>query len=420
MISFLKRYQNHFIWVIVGLALAIRLTALFNYGLSLFLNSDDAGYISSAVTFLETGMLTYHDPAHPTVHIMPGQTVLLAGVFFFLGHGDVGIYAAKTLFILLGTLNVYLVYCLGKYIANIKVGLIAAFFLAIFVPQVLTDNLLLTETPFMTCLLGLIYFSIKLANEKKMSQFFLVMLFYVSAIMFKATIALYPFVLLIYLITKKYPFKLAVKQALIAIGILLITLGPWWVRNYIHYDEFIPLTGGSGNPLLLGTYQGHGYNIGEPYEKVKQDIKDMDTEHAYERLSLQKEAAIERIKTWWEEDPRLFLKSYIEFKTVHQWETQFYWIEIFNISKELINKIQVWIMYLGLASLTVFFMLREGKREYMFLLLLILYTTTLNNIFFSYDRYNQPFMFIIFLFVAGFLTTSIQLLKEKAFPVKPQ
>lgn len=46
------------------------------------------------------------------------------------------------------------------------------------------------------------------------------------------------------------------KQAIISIGIGLIVLGPWWARNYIQFDKFIPLTAGAGNPLLLGTYQG--------------------------------------------------------------------------------------------------------------------------------------------------------------------
>lgn len=412
--EFINTRHGILISLIVGIALLLRFGALLTYGLSLSLNSDDAGYISSAVTFLETGMLTYHDPNHPTVHIMPGQTLLLSSIFFFFGHEDLGIYAVKTLFILLGALNVYLVYLIGKYIGSVKVGLIASFMLAIFIPQVLTDNLLLTETPFMACLLALVYFSIRLANEKRMSHFFLVMLFYIGAIMFKATIALYPFVLLVYLILKKYPLKLAVKQALIAIIILLVTLGPWWMRNYAHYDEFIPLTGGSGNPLLLGTYQGYGYNIGEPYDKVIEDIKATNPEHAYERLSLQKEAAQERIENWWMDDKETFLKSYLQFKTETQWNSQFYWIEIFDVDKELIDQIQVWLMITSLVSLVIFLMLKEGKREYFFLLLIVLYNTVLNNMFFAYDRYNQPLMFIIFLFIATLVVTTPKFIQSKS------
>ncbi len=50
-----------------------------------------------------------------------------------------------------------------------------------------------------------------------------------------------------------------VKQALISVLVLFVVLGPWWARNYIQFDKFIPLTAGAGNPLLLGTYQGEGY-----------------------------------------------------------------------------------------------------------------------------------------------------------------
>ncbi len=43
------------------------------YGSDLTLGSDNLMYQKNAVNFLETGMLTYHDPTKPTIHIMPGQ-----------------------------------------------------------------------------------------------------------------------------------------------------------------------------------------------------------------------------------------------------------------------------------------------------------------------------------------------------------
>ena len=44
------------------------------------------------LSILETGMLTYHDPTKPTIHIMPGQVFLLAGIFAIFGHGSLGVY----------------------------------------------------------------------------------------------------------------------------------------------------------------------------------------------------------------------------------------------------------------------------------------------------------------------------------------
>lgn len=412
---FTKFNSKYLILIILFIALTLRLGALFTYGLTLSLNSDDAGYTQSAVIFLEKGMLTYHDVNTPTVHIMPGQTLLLALVFFFFGHGDIGIYAAKLLIILLGVINVYLLYLIGKYIGNLYIGLISSFMLAIFIPQVLTDNLLLTETPFLTCLLGMVYFSIRLANEHKMKYFFLLMLSYLLGLMFKATIALFPILLLFYLILKKYPFRLAVKQFFIALCLLLTVLGPWWIRNYIHYEEFIPLTGGSGNPLLLGTYQGFGYKYGESYDDVLKQIAEKKPSNAYENLKLQEEAAKERIKNWWNEDKSSFIKSYVYLKSKVQWTSQFYWIEIFNFTKEFINSLQKYIVILaGIASLLIPFMKKRWK-EYTFLISLIIYNTLLNNIFFAYDRYNQPLMFILFLLIStGLVMVLTKLFKKRS------
>lgn len=399
--NFYKKRPQNIIWLILFIGFAVRIAALMTYGLTLTLNSDDEAYIRSAKNLLETGKITYHlGETIPTVHIMPGQTLLLSAVFLIFGSGDLGIYAVKILWVLLGTVCIYFVYLIGKYIGNIYIGLLTAFFLAIFIPQVLTDNLLLTETPFFLSLLGMVYFSIRLANEHRMSPFFLLMMFYFLGIIFKANIALFPLVLLVYLIMKKYPIKLAVKQFFIAAILLLIVLGPWWIRNYIHYEEFIPLTGGAGNPLLLGTYQGWGYLYGDDYQTALDKVDAQNPANNFERMKLQEEVANERIKTWWNENRETFWESYIVLKTKIQWNEQFYGIEIFNFSTTFINKVQMILVYAALASLIVIPFLRDKWKEYIFFLGLIVYNTALNDVFYAYNRYNQPFMFILFIMIS--------------------
>lgn len=408
-IDFYKKKPQNIIWIILLIGFGIRIAALMTYGLELTINSDDQAYIRSAVNLLETGKITYHlGETIPTVHIMPGQTLLLSAVFLIFGSGDVGICVAKILWILMGTLCIYFVYLIGKYISNVYIGLLSAFLLAIFIPQVLTDNLLLTETPFFLSLLGMVYFSIRLANEHRMLHFYLLMMFYFIGLIFKANIALFPLVLLVYLILKKYPIKLAVKQFVIAFILLLFVLGPWWIRNYIHYDEFIPLTGGAGNPLLLGTYQGSGYLYGDDYQTAVEKVEAQNPANNFERMKLQEEVANERIKSWWNEHRETFFESYINMKTEVQWDEQFYGIEIFNFSKDFINKVHLIIVYAALASLIIIPFLRDKWKEYIFLLGLIVYNTALNNVFYAYERYNQPFMFILFILISTAIVVIIQ------------
>ena len=411
--QFLK--ANSIIIFIVFFAFLLRVFALYEYGLNLTLNSDDVGYTKSARVLLETGMLTYHQMGEPTVHIMPGLSIVLASVFFLFGADEVGLYVARVVISLFGVTSIIFVYAIGKYVFNKWTGLVAAFLLATSVPQIVTDNLLLTESPFMLGFYILLYYSIRLANEHKMSQFYCVMLAYLFCIMFRPTIALYPLVLLVYLILKKYPFKIAVKQFFIALGLLLLVLGPWWVRNYIHYQEFIPLSGGTGNPMLLGTYQGAGYRYGDPYQDILNKIsKENPDINAYENLEIQKDAAIDRIRHWWNVSPSSFIKSYTIDKTTIQWETQFYWVEIFGFSEELIQKIHKGFMAIGLVALVLTpFLYRKKLYEYLFIFGILLYFTALNNAFFAFPRYNQPFMGIWYIFVGAVITYLMKRIANK-------
>jgi 4-amino-4-deoxy-L-arabinose transferase-like glycosyltransferase len=398
-----EKNEHMLIGAILTFAFVLRAIVLIYYGWDLSINSDDAGYVRSAKALLERGMLTYHVPNDtPTVHIMPGQPFLLASLFLVFGTGMAGIVAGKLLFILLGVANVYWVYLIGRHVGNLFIGLLSALLLAGFLPQILTDNLLLTETPFMFCLLAMIYFSIRLANEHKWRHFYLLMATYLGALFFKATIALFPILLLIYFIRKKYPFGLALKQFGVACILLLVVLGPWWVRNYHHYGEFIPLTGGAGDPLLMGTYQGDGAYLGDPYAETVNRIKREHPEvsNAYEKLKVEAEIAKGRMLLWWEKDKKSFLRTYLVTKPKLQWDGQFYRFEIYSVTKVFMDEIHNRIVGLALLSLIVVLFMRKIGKEYEFLLGFIVYNTVLNSVYYAFDRYNQPLMFILFLMIS--------------------
>ena len=125
------------------------------------------------------------------------------------------------------------------------------------------DNLILTETPFMLFLSMLIYATLMMGKKQENKYFWLCVVTYMLTLMFKANIAIYPLFAMAYLLAVKYGFVRLIKQGLILGLVILCFVVPWSIRNYIHYDAFIPLAWGSGNPLLLGTYQGIGYPLDE-------------------------------------------------------------------------------------------------------------------------------------------------------------
>ena len=412
--AFLKRNKvNILLCLLLILAAAIRLFALYKYGLSLNLNSDDEGYRRSAYIFLEKQLFIYHDPNMPTVHMMPGHTFLLAFIFLLFGEGVTGIYAAKITMIIFGLLSIYGTYKLGSIIFNKYVGLIAAFLLAIFIPQILVDNLLLTESPYTALSLFLFYFSIKLGKKQDWKSFYLVLLFYFLSLYIRPTIALFPILLFLYLLLVKYPMRLMLKQLGVATIALLLVMSPWWIRNYVLFNEFIPLSGGAGNPLLLGTYQGNGF----PGETMDSILKKIDEEtkgqNTYYNMKEQEKVAKERIKEWISTNPKDYLYSLFVLKPKIFWGTQFYWIEIFNIKADLINKVSKIILFGGFLGILVSLINKRFRSDVLLLVFILGYFTLTNCYYFAYDRYNLPLMPVVFILCSYFIYFLIQKLTVK-------
>jgi len=152
---------------------ALRFATLQTHGADLTLASDDIGYQKTATILLETGMLIYHELDKPPIHIMPGFPVFLVTVFYFFGNGNKGLFVAKLIIILLGVLIILLTYKIGTYLLNPAAGLIGAFLLAVYPPEIVVENLTLTEGQFLFFSLGLLYWSLKLADTHKTKHFLL-------------------------------------------------------------------------------------------------------------------------------------------------------------------------------------------------------------------------------------------------------
>jgi hypothetical protein len=396
--------QDRLIYWILLLALALRFGALFRYGISyLNLKSDDAGYTLSAIRFLQLGRITYHSPDIPTVHMMPGITLLLAAVFAVFGWASLGIHAAKIVMILIGTAGIWGIYLIGKRVWNTSVGLIAATLATLYVPGILTDNLLLTETPFATAFIFLVYFTIQLASDRKARSFCLVVLFYLVALMFRPTVALFPVLILIYLLVKKYPLQRLWKQAVIAGIVVCAVLAPWWVRNENYYHKFIPLDGGSGDPLLLGTFQGKGYPSDQAYKQIVQQLYATHPNiDAYNLSNLEQQAATDRMKRWWNSDKKSFLVSYLVRKPMILWRDPFYWMPIFHVKLGLLRYCQRIVVVLGVVGLCLSLWRSSRRRpETLLIVGLLLYYTALYSWYFAYSRYSEPLMPFIFLAIGA-------------------
>lgn len=160
------------------------------------------------------------------------------------------------------------------------------------------------------------------------------------------------------------------KKCLIAGVVLLCVLTPWIYKNYKLFDKFIPLTYGTGNPLLLGTYQGEGYPSDDEldYDKLDDQMsKEMKLylngdpqeklyQKEYYELEYDGMKAKYRMTEWWKNDKLSMIKSYVFYKPKELIYSSFYWYEVLGInSTMLLNFRKIEIIVFCIASLFILF-----------------------------------------------------------------
>ena len=402
--------DNWCVLIVIIISLILHILALNELGFNYTLNSDDASYIQSGITFLETGKITMHGVI--SAQIMPGMTFLIALVSLAFGTGSGLMVALKILCMLMGITTIYVVYktiklYTNKYIATIP----CLFFLAI--DYIWMDNLILTETPYILLFSLLIYHTLKLSQNLNNKDYILIVIYYILAVFIRPNIGIYPIFLVIFLLLKKYNFKLLMKQCLLAGIVLLMCLVPWTYRNYKVFGKFIPLTYGMGNPLLLGTYQGVGYPLDEELDYIKNVDEKMSKEMKYyldnpmEKDYMTKYYSLEydgmkaeyRMHEWWSRDKKSMLISYLYYKPIENFYNYFYWDTVLNISSDsllIVRKIEI--ILFGISSLIILIDKKKFK-EWLFLILVYGSQVALYSYTFAFSRYAITMFFLRYIII---------------------
>ena len=402
--------DNWCILVVLIISLILHILALKELGFNYSLNSDDADYIKSGIVFLQTGKITMHDVL--SAQIMPGMTFLIAFMALIFGVGSKLIISLKILWLIMGLLTVYTVYKTIRLYSNQYIAAISClFFLA--ADYIWMDNLILTETPYILLFSLLIYHTLKLSMKANKKDYILIVIYYILAVFIRPTIGIFPIFLFIFLILKKYNFKLLIRQCIIAGIILLLYLIPWTYRNYKVFDHFIPLTYGMGNPLLLGTYQGSGYPTDEELDYVKNVDEKMPAEMKYylhnpdKKDYMTKYYSLEydglkakyRMHEWWNKDKISMLKSYLIYKPLQNFDNYFYWDTIMGISDNQLNVIRKVEIILFVISSILIFINKKRIKEWLFLILTYGSQIAIYSYTFAFSRYAISMFFIRYIVI---------------------
>ena len=416
--------DNWCILAVLIISLILHILALKELGFNYSLNSDDADYIKSGIVFLQTDKITMHDVL--SAQIMPGMTFLIAFMALIFGVGSKLIISLKILWLVMGLLTIYIVYKTIKLYSNQYIAAISClFFLA--ADYIWMDNLILTETPYILLFSLLIYHTLKLSMKANKKDFILIVIYYILAVFIRPTIGIFPIFLFVFLILKKYNFKLLIRQCIIAGIILLLCLIPWTYRNYKIFNHFIPLTYGTGNPLLLGTYQGSGYPTDEELDYVKNVDEKMPAEMKYylqnpnKKDYMTKYYSLEydglkakyRMHEWWNKDKISMLKSYLIYKPLQNFDNYFYWDTIMGISGNQLNVVRKVEIILFVISSILIFINKKRIKEWLFLILTYGSQIAIYSYTFAFSRYAISMFFIRYIIIGIGILSFCEIYKSR-------
>lgn len=395
--AFNRRTSLPLLVIPIALAMVVRLAVIFHYGPYVSIHSDDMGYYHSAEWLLNFGTYSYYTPLRPTVHMMPGITFLLAGIIAVFGHGALGLYAGKIVFSVIGVLGIVGAWKAVDRMWNGWVACVVALALAVYPPMVEVDTLFLTEAVFMASFAWTVYYLLKMADSRQLRDVVMLSIFFMISMYFRPNILLWAVVGLVYLLMKRYPKGLLFKHMGVAIGIFIVCMMPWWIRNEVVFHHFIPLTDDSSNPLLLGTFQG--MNAPEPAKAltVEHQILRQHPNLKPQRLheipwfQAERHAAIYRVREWLRTNPASFFQSYLLVKPGILWLRAYFPIRMMGVDAPTLRMVQPWIIWVSLIGYGMALLFgRNRRRELIMVLLSLLYFTALFSVFFAYERYNVP------------------------------
>ncbi|MBQ3210205.1 MAG: hypothetical protein IJB09_01750 [Oscillospiraceae bacterium] len=392
-------------------------------------HSDDVAYLQSGIVFANTGLISVWSD-RPTATIMPGMPVLTGIMYSIFGEGPAYIDSMRILWIILGSISPYVLYRISLFFLPAPYALLAA--AGFLLPQwSWSDNAVLTESPYMLFFLLCLYFVFCMGeengerNKKNIVGF---VLSFMAALMIRANILLFLVFAAAYLVIlkKKTLKQLLIPAAALALTMLIFVI-PWSIRNYRIFDRFIPITAGTANPGLKGTYQGEGApsdesldyetNVYAPIREKYADYYNEDgtlkNENYMENINLdtdrlQKEY---RLREWFKSDPFDLFWSYFVSKPACMINWVWFWLPLENVYKlcRLLSQVN---MVLCIVSVVLSLIMK--KKRAIALFLAITYSVNLYIIAMSFasERYAAMFLPYRYMLAAVAIYLMVQLFSK--------
>ena len=384
------------LYVIIAASIVLRLAACLFY---VDLNSDfywEYGETAKNIYHGRGYSLHYYDgedlslhfneeiPAHPSAFMPPGY------VMYLLPFLSIKSIVLRNLLILLGhtiaaAFVVAIVYRFtSEYFSEFS-ALIASF-LAAFLPEFIYAVTSYTPTVFYHLLVMLLLYQLYKTRMAQNTKTVVIMGLAMSLIVYlRSEFSMFVvFVLVSFLLSRR------IRQFLVVGGIIMLTLLPWQIRNYLTFgNRWVPFTTSFG----LNFYRGHNpYNIGDWTDEEIDNRLLAHAENSLFEIEMNKiytDAALRSLR----EQPGRELFDSLK-KIMHLW--------VFNPDEPRARNMLYLLPWFAILMLSTIG-LREtlAWRGHLYVYLFLIYSTAVAVMFFAQPRY-QTMMKITLMPFAGF------------------
>jgi len=221
----------------------------------------------------------------PTAHWSFIYPPYLAGIYAVAGYHP--LVARLVQAMLGGALICFLIYLIGRRVADEATGLVGAALAAVYGYFVYYNAALMTETFFMALVLLSLYLGLEVKEKPTAARWALLGLTLGLAGLLRQTVLLFVPFLLFWLFWELKKDGIRWRYFLIPIAVIILIIAPWSIRNYLVFDQFLLLNSNAGYAL----YASNNPNLGSDWRN------ELVVVPVPEELAGQNEAQLDRALT---------------------------------------------------------------------------------------------------------------------------
>lgn len=379
-----------------------------------WLRGDEPGYNNTALDLLAG--YGYNWPGR-----VPLYPLWLAGVHALTGTSY---HAVRYVQAFLGAGTVFLTYLLGRRLFGHLPGMIAALLAAISYILIHQSLHLLSEVLFTPVLL-LVALSLLRAVDEPTTARFAVAGFWIGiSDLVRPTLLFLP-VFLLWPVVVRLGWRRGLRYASVLTGIVMVVIGPWLIRNRIHFHAWFPLATSNailwqGSPEYYNLIHKQGYTYIRIWREIlygpnwrEHDPTSIDGDRYWTARALQSirsepdtylKYAVEKLGTYWVGDPNADWnnKSVFSFAALRN----------SGFSRRAAVEVMI-ARSLPIIALGAILVLWPLRRRFLPLWAVLLYCTLLHAATHAEVRLSDPFQPILLVLVVGAVIYQRQQLHDR-------